>query len=333
MFRLHRSVILAIVPLSVLATEAQESDTQVGVSAPIENPSAEKFLLPKGTPIRLMVSEGVSSKNAKVGDPVKLQVVGDVKVSGAVVITRNAPATGTVLESHHAGRGWRAGNLRVQLESVVLVDGQKLPLHFPSTAKGGPTSAVADWAQFITQSGGFGIFFLPVAPLQHGNEAQFPRGSVFNVVSADETLLSREAVMAAQPQAAGKANRSLDHVTVYYYPNPGGTWFAELWCGRQKLSKLSSGTNVSFDLPPGNYWFRLAYSRGNVELRAVDGEDHYLQISGNAHLGLLDPPTLVDNDLGEILAADTKPVKPEDTPDFAKLDLAKLQVDPRKKHK
>ena len=317
----------------MLAAEAQESAPQDAASAPTEKSSAEKFLVPKDTPFRLMVSEGVSSKSARQGDPVKLQVVGDVKVSGVVVITRNAPATGTVLESHHAGRGWRAGNLRIQLESVTLVDGQKLPLHFPSTAKGGPSSAVADWAEFIAQSGGFGVFFLPVAPLQHGNEAQFPRGSVFNVVSADETLLSREAVVAAQPQAADKTSRRLDHVTVYYYPNPGGTWFAELWCGRQKLSKLSSGTNVSFDLPPGKYWLHLAYSRGYVELQAVDGADHYLQISGNAHLGLLIPPTLVDNDLGEILAADTKPVKPEDTPDFAKLDLAKLQADPRKKHK
>ena len=80
------------------ATKAEAS-----TSGEMEIP-ASKIRLPKGTAMRLFLMEPISTRTAKAGDPVRLQVLGPVKVDNLVVIANKAPASATITEVYKIGR-------------------------------------------------------------------------------------------------------------------------------------------------------------------------------------------------------------------------------------
>ncbi|HYA47977.1 MAG TPA: hypothetical protein VEE87_00250, partial [archaeon] len=143
--------------------------TLVEAPAGIEIP-ADRIRLANGKTVRLMVTETVSSKTAKVGGPVKLQVIDPVKVDEMVVIASKAPASGTITEVKPAGRAWHKGGVVLRLDSVTLVNQQQVALSAFTAVKGGDTHAAFDWTMAIAQSQGLALFFLPFAPLQHGQQ-------------------------------------------------------------------------------------------------------------------------------------------------------------------
>ncbi len=77
--------------------------------------------VPEAWPIPLMLSQALPA-DAAPGHPVRLEVAADVVIDGVVVITRGAPATGSV----HAAP--RRARVAVRLESVRAVDGSELTL-------------------------------------------------------------------------------------------------------------------------------------------------------------------------------------------------------------
>src|SRR5260370_4894460 len=95
---------------------------------------ATKILLPKGTPVRLFLMEPISTRTAKAGDSIKLQVLGPMKVDNLVVIANKAPASATITEVHtRSARDrdvdiWPLRGLKVHLDSATLIDLQKQPL-------------------------------------------------------------------------------------------------------------------------------------------------------------------------------------------------------------
>src|SRR5712692_4801143 len=112
---------VALEPQPPSATVAQSPV----VPAPDNEDSGEFIRLANGTPVRLLISESVSSKTAKPGDTVKLQVLDDVKVGDLVIIAGKAPASATIETANSAGRAWRPGNILLKLNSVALVNQQK----------------------------------------------------------------------------------------------------------------------------------------------------------------------------------------------------------------
>jgi len=62
----------------------------------------DKIRLPNAVLVRLMLMQSISSKTAKAGDSVQLQVLDPVKVDNQVVIPNEAPAGATVTATHPA---------------------------------------------------------------------------------------------------------------------------------------------------------------------------------------------------------------------------------------
>src|SRR6201984_3613293 len=82
-------------PGSTSVSEAQPTTTSAAATPAateeIHDGSPQPIQLASGTPVHLFVAETISSKTAKAGDTVKLQVLGDVKVGDLVGIANKAP--------------------------------------------------------------------------------------------------------------------------------------------------------------------------------------------------------------------------------------------------
>jgi hypothetical protein len=233
-------------------------------------------------PLRLIVTEKVSSKTAHVGDAVHLRVVGDVMAGDLVVIADRTPVVGTVSVVRRARRLWRPGELRLDVHSVTAVNGCQIPLSFDTSFRGRPTDADDSWKFLIMMTAGWGLLALPLAPLQHGNEAELEAGTLLEPSLADGTAIGdRASVTANQPVPADERQGP---ARIYaYVPVLGST--VELWCGAAKLVELGAGNVVQLQQPPGQYWFRAETRYGRrqrsepVALDVDDGKDYFLRVS------------------------------------------------------
>ncbi len=304
---------------AVIEAVSMESLTNKEAALPeskTELPSG-KMRLKAGTPLWLMISESISSKTAKVGDPVRLQVVGDVKIEDLVVVANRAPASGTVTAGKAAGMAWRPGGIEVRLDSVTLVDGQQQPLRFQFSTKGEKnTPTDEDWRGLIQFTGGFGVLYLPFAPLQHGKQAIVPKGTIVRAAIQSDAVLERASVEASQPKPAERGSGP-PSVTIY---NSAGNQAKSvtIWCGTVNVGKLKPGRRFNFKLPPGTYWFRSEEKGRGTPLKADAGEDYYVRVD----FGYV--TTSVEHDEGEAQAAYTSPAIPKE--DLTKLPIAALQV-------
>ena len=177
---------------------------------------------------------------------------------------------------------------------------------------------------------------LPFAPLQHGRQVIFPKGTVFTATTVGEALLDRSVVESSQPPAAEKKHGDAS-VTVYY-PNFGSTSSITVWCGLAKVGRVKKGGKFTLSLPPGKYSFRF-WSKGvPFTLEAEDGGEHFLRVTESIpeeFQGIWNIDfRLVKHDVGEVESADLIPSRGKDAPDMTKLDLAQLQAEPpAKKHR
>jgi hypothetical protein len=133
------------------------------------------FVLEDGTPIKLRLSQTVSSADAHVNDRVEFEVLEDVLVGDVVVIPKGAAALGTVTEAQPKRRMARGGKLEIVMDSVRLVDGQKAPLRAVKGAKGG--GHTGGMTVGIVAAA---VVFWPAAPLfllMHGKDITFPKGT------------------------------------------------------------------------------------------------------------------------------------------------------------
>jgi len=187
------------------APAAPESNpTQAAQPAPAVPPPPHTLL--DGTPIKLRLSQSISSADAKVGQEVPFEVVEEVKVDGEVVLPKGATAIANVTEAEHKKSMGRAGKLNVAITYARLADNEKAALRAVKEAKGGGHVGAMTGAIVATS-----IVFFPAAPLFlfiHGKDITIPQGTEITAfVDGDMHLdMSRfgvapQAVAAATPAA------------------------------------------------------------------------------------------------------------------------------------
>src|SRR5260370_21929117 len=101
---------------------------EAGASGATQIP-ANKIQVPKGTAVRLFLTEPISIRTAKAGDSVKLQVLRPLKLDNLVGIANKTLASATITEVYKPGQEvsmyWHAGGLKLRLDSVMLIYQQK----------------------------------------------------------------------------------------------------------------------------------------------------------------------------------------------------------------
>ena len=203
--------------------------------------SAGQIRLRHGTSLWLMTTESVSSKTAKAGDRVRLQVVGGVKVGDLVVIANKAPAFGTITEVKKPGLAWHPGYITMRLESITLANGQEVPLEpSPVTELGESNQPTQNDVRDAMQStGGLYLVYFPFSFLEHGEQAVQPRGTVVQATIQGDTILERASIESSQP-ARPKRDEASASLTIYY-PEFAPKGSLTVWCGAAKSERYAMG--------------------------------------------------------------------------------------------
>jgi len=173
--------LLAFVPVSVLGQNSAENSRNMQVASPKEEPShtaetqANKPLLEDGTPVKLRLTRNLSSADAQVGDTVDFEVLEEIRAGDLLVVPKGGVAWGTVTEAQAKRRMARGGKLGVNIDSVRLVDGEKVALRAVKEGKGGGHTGAMTGAMVATA-----IVFFPAAPFflfMHGKDITIPKGT------------------------------------------------------------------------------------------------------------------------------------------------------------
>ncbi|HEX8633310.1 MAG TPA: hypothetical protein VF703_04080 [Pyrinomonadaceae bacterium] len=155
-------------------------------------PAPEKLSvkIPAGTRVDVATTNNIDSGEVKIGDVIVFRVLKEVKVDGVTLIAENALATGRVLKANRGRSFGRAGQLAWEMQEVIAVNGQAIPLAFAEQRKGASKGGTVAAATVVT---GVMLFYAaPVALLwgfKRGKSAVFPAGAVLTAATrADATL-------------------------------------------------------------------------------------------------------------------------------------------------
>lgn len=121
------------------------------------------------------MNRNLSSADAQVGESVDFEVLDDVAVNDFLMVARGAKALATVTEAQPKRRMGRAGKLNVNIDSVRLVNDQKIALRAVKETKGGGNTGKMTGAIVATS-----IIFFPAAPLflfMSGKDITIPKGT------------------------------------------------------------------------------------------------------------------------------------------------------------
>jgi hypothetical protein len=171
------SILLAPTLLAQQTTEAVPAATQEpsAAVAPQTSQLPPPHTILDGTPVKLRLSQTISSADAKVGQEVPFEVVEDLKIDDLVVLPKGAVAIANVTEAEHKKSMGRAGKLNVSISYARLADQEKLALRAVKESKGGGHVGAMTGAIVATS-----IVFFPAAPLFlfiHGKDISIPQGT------------------------------------------------------------------------------------------------------------------------------------------------------------
>ncbi len=224
-----------------------------------------------GTPVKLRLSQTISSADAKVGQEVPFEVVEEVKVDDAVVLPKGATAIGTVTEAEprrHMGRG---GKLNVNISYARLADQEKAALRANKDTQGGGHVGAMTGAMVATA-----IVFFPAAPLflfMKGKDITIPQGTEITAFVDGDMHLDMARFGGAPSAPAGAASAPAAEASVTIDSTPPG---ADIDLDGAFVGSTPSTVNVT----PGTHeiavkkkgftdWTRkLNVTGGNIHLSA-----------------------------------------------------------------
>jgi hypothetical protein len=222
-----------------------------------------------GTPVKLRLSETMSSANAKTGQEVPFEVVDDVTVDGTVVLPKGATAIGTVTDCNPRKSMGRAGKLDISITYARRADQEKAALRAIQDNKGGGHVGAMTGAIVATS-----IVFFPAAPLFlfiHGKDITLPQGTEVTAFVEGDMHLDMARFAAAPPASPSAAAAAQASVIVESTP-PG----ADIEVDGAFVGNTPSTVSVA----PGNHqiavkkkgfadWTKtLNVTGGNVHLNA-----------------------------------------------------------------
>ncbi len=195
------------------AQKSAQAAPQPEISGPALPPPPHTLL--DGTPVKLRLSQTLSSADAKTGQEVPFEVIEDVKVEDVVVLPKGATAIGTVTEAESKRRMGRGGKLNVTISYARLADQEKVALRATKDTQGGGHVGAMTGAMVATA-----IVFFPAAPLflfMHGKDITIPQGTEITAF-ADGDMHLDMAKFSASPSAAVNASTAQASLTIESNP-------------------------------------------------------------------------------------------------------------------
>ncbi len=201
--------------LSLAWSAAAQTTSPMQAGARITSASSNT-VLPDGTPIRFRTSRTVSSEDARSGDPLNLEVLDEIKVDDTVVVSKGALGLAIVTSAEPRKFMGRGGKLDISIDSVKLVNDQKVALRavLHSTGNANQSSIVSALAASNLSS----------APLifVRGKDITIPQGTEFVAYVNGDVPLDLESL---QPASLGAKNaaaafaQSATELTISSFPD------------------------------------------------------------------------------------------------------------------
>jgi LssY C-terminus len=167
--------------------------------------------IPDGTPVKLRLAESVSSAHARVGDLLDFTVVRDVNVGGFTVIPAGTEARGSVTEVKGRRILGMGGKVSLKLDSLELVNGDRVELRGSKEVKGGSRTKLMAGAMIATA-----LIFLPATPI-----FLLTRGHTSTVVKSTEitaTIDGPTPVLSAGLRRSRESSSQLGEMMDYLPP-------------------------------------------------------------------------------------------------------------------
>jgi hypothetical protein len=258
--RILCSVLMVFQTGAVSTSSGQQTSSARGVPLVLED----------GTPVRLCISQTISSADAQVNDRVEFEVLEEVKVGDVLVIPKGGIAWGTVTEAQAKRRMARGGKLEIVMDSVRLVDSQKAALRAVKEAKGGGHTGGMTIGIVAAA-----VVFWPAAPLfllMHGKDITIPKGTEVPTFISGNLRLDR-AKFRQPVDTLAEPQETTASTGVTITSTPGG---AEIYLDGSFVGNTPSTVNaltgkhaISVRKQGFQNWERdLAISGGNITLAA-----------------------------------------------------------------
>ena len=199
------------------ASQAQVPPASPQTQAPV---AFGKPTLEDGTPVKLRLTRNVSSADARVGDTVDFEVLEEVRVADLLVVPKGGVAWASITEAQAKRRMARGGKLAVNIDSVRLVDGEKVALRTVKEGKGGGHTGAMTGAMI-----GTAIVFFPAAPLflfMHGKDITIPKGTEITAYINGNVSLDLAKFAPPKMPEVVPASASATQATVQIDSNPTG---------------------------------------------------------------------------------------------------------------
>ena len=205
---MQKALLAVVLSLSCSPLVAQTQTTAPASAIPVspQTPppaSPPEHTLLDGTPVKLRLSQTISSADARAGQEVPFEVLEDVKVDDVVVLPKGALAMATVTEAEHKRTMGRGGKLNVAIKYARLSDNERAMLRALKEAKGGSHVGAMTGAMVATS-----VILWPVAPFflfMHGKDITIPEGTEITAFADGDMRLDMTRFGAA-PTLAGGAN-------------------------------------------------------------------------------------------------------------------------------
>jgi type IV secretion system protein VirB10 len=85
--------------------------------------SQEKYVVPSGTRLPLILHNALTTRNAKPGDPVYLETLFPIVIDNRILIPAGSYVQGEIQEAKRPGKVKGTGELRMRLNSMILPNG------------------------------------------------------------------------------------------------------------------------------------------------------------------------------------------------------------------
>ena len=121
---------------------------------------AARLIIPDQTPVKLQLTESVSSAHARPGDRLEFIVARDVNIQGFTVISAGTVASGSVTGVKGKRLLGIGGNVALRLDSVALANGDRVGLHARLNVKGRSRTILMAAGMIATA-----LVFLPATPV------------------------------------------------------------------------------------------------------------------------------------------------------------------------
>lgn len=230
----------------------------------------DPIVLAEGTPIKVVTTTEINSKDAKPNDRVDFTVTEDVTVDGQVLVRLGTQAVGSVVTAQKGGYMGKSGKLAVQVETTQTVDGQTLKLR---AAKGREGDDKTNSTLALSMISPFFLF-------KKGGEAKIEAGTPVTVYVGQELRFRLEGSTLVAVVSETAATDTGDATVYVYRPKKivGSALEPSVFVDDVELARMDNGRYFAIKVKPGKHIIRMTDDKKGYALDMGAGQTYYFRV-------------------------------------------------------